>query len=818
MEYIVGNISDAVVQDLAESNCEKEDIVTFYTNEIERINYYISSASLPSKIVIRGRFRFFSTHELEICREKHITLSLIIDSFSEKEIDLFLLLLCHSINFNCVFSCHILIDSNERKKIARLVKTYGLLVRITSGELSQKEYISTVRLFQEELFEFGFDRLIKVLDSNHTEDKTIICKLICLDSKVAEEYNEYDTANNTIIDVSYDSSLFYMLESVPCYSEGGMLYLQQSAFNRLQNRILARYSHIENSNSKNEEYDIVFVYANRFRSTVAVPFPPISQYYLNTLVQNYGFRSRVIQCTENNFETEFKNFYGKTKVVGLYCACNNQVLITNIIRYIKANSDIKVIVGGPQTAAFDESFFLKSLADVAIVGEGEGAIVDTLNYYVNNLGDLHSIKNLKFLEHNHLFVTPQREVIKDLDAYPFAKYKRSEVSKYNSTSRIFVLTGRGCPNRCTFCFEGANSRKVRYRSMECVFEEIRYLMNEFPMANLLHVLDDTFTCNLARVYEFCDKMREIRKTRKIEWVCEVHVNNAWNKPELLNYMIESGMRGFQIGLESGSDEVLTKYRKNTSAAMIRKFIDTCAGLEARIFIEGNIIIGGPFESIETIEESLNLCKYLIEKGRGIVELNTLCFCPLPNTDITNHPDRYGLTIHWDEVDSSILAMSSTVTSSQFLTKAQIEKEKKRIDKEVEEKYTYETLRFTSEQVMTFWDNSINQFMIGSRWGAILNKYEHFNNYALSVTFDNPTILEYSLAIFPVRTFENIREMESIYNEYGLCLSGTEKSVLKMCTGKYTCAEIANTLIVEEKELKKIIESLKSKCLVYYSLF
>ena len=97
--------------------------------------------------------------------------------------------------------------------------------------------------------------------------------------------------------------------------------------------------------------------------------------------------------------------------------------------------------------------------------------------------------------------------------------------------------------------------------------------------------------------------------------------------------------------------------------MIRKFIDTCAGLEAKdFFIEGNIIIGGPFESIETIEESLNLCKYLIEKGRGIVELNTLCFCPLPNTDIANHPHRYGLTIHWDEVDSSILAMSSTVTS------------------------------------------------------------------------------------------------------------------------------------------------------------
>jgi hypothetical protein len=163
-------------------------------------------------------------------------------------------------------------------------------------------------------------------------------------------------------------------------------------------------------------------------------------------------------------------------------------------------------------------------------------------------------------------------------------------------------------------------------------------------------------------------------------------------------------------------------------------------------------------------------------------------------------------------------MSSTVTSSEFLTEDQIEEEKKRIDDEIEKKYTYEAFRLTSQQVMTFWDDSINQFMIGSRWGSILNKYEHFNNYALSVTFDKPSSLDYSAEIFPVRTFENIRSLEILYNEYELYLSSVEKNVLRMCTGKFNCFEIGNILSIEEKELRRVVESLKARCLIYYSLF
>ena len=252
--------------------------------------------------------------------------------------------------------------------------------------------------------------------------------------------------------------------------------------------------------------------------------------------------------------------------------------------------------------------------------------------------------------------------------------------------------------------------------------------------------------------------------------------------------------------------------------MIRSFIDICAMLQRNFFIEGNIILGGPFESIETINESLDICKYLITKGRGIVELNTLCFSPLPNTDITNHPEKYGLHIHWEEVDSSILAMSSVVTSSEFLTKEDIEAEKRRIDKDIEEKYIYETLRLKPNQVMNFWNKSTNQFMIGSRWGAILNRYEHFNNYALSITFDNARSIEYSPYIFPIRTFEKIEYLNQNFTQYDIAFSNTEKQILKMCTGKYNILEIGSKMCVSLEKLEEILNPLRQKCLVYYSLY
>lgn len=824
MDYLVGDTNVNVFKNMfADINFDPQnDTVTFYDDSIKNVCLHLTNDINFMKFIIRGRFSDISNEDIALCKKNNIKLSFIIEKFTAKEKSVLLTLIDHSLDFDCVISDKALEDFDTRKQIANIINEKHIFVRIMKESLSVNKFFNTVRLLQEELYECGSNQFLYILDNRDYSNKEKECRIIAPNEYILKLYGETFDLDNTIFDcqVEINSQMpsFYLLESVSCYSNNGLSHLKNIAINKLQNRIMLNQSRNKVLNANDSVYDVVFIYANRFRSTVSVPFPPIGLYYLNTLAQTNGFKSKVIECTENSFIEDFNAFAGKTKVVGFYCACNNEVLVTNIISYIKKNSNIKVIVGGPQTPSLNEQFFLRSMADVAVVGEGEGALIDLLKYYIHDIGDLYNIANLKYLNNGILCVTPQREIIKNLDLYPFAKLKRSDISKYNSLHRIFILTGRGCPNRCTFCYEGANARKVRYRSMQCVFNEIKYLLDEFPTAKVLHVLDDTFTCDQKRVYEFCDNMRKIRENRKIDWVCEVHINTVWDKPELLKYMLDSGMRGFQIGLESGSDMVLKSYKKNTTSKMIKSFIDTCAMLQRNFFIEGNIIFGGPFESIKTINESLDICKYLISKGKGIVELNTLCFSPLPNTDITNYPEKYGLKIHWEEVDSSILAMSSVVTSSEFLTKEEIETEKRRIDKDIEEKYIYETLRLSPNQVMNFWNKNINQFVIGSRWGAILNRYEHFNNYALSVTFDKVKIIEYSPYVFPIRTFEKIEYVDQTFTQYDIEFSDTEKQILKMCTGRYNIIEIGTKLCIPFEKLEEILNRLTQKCLVYYSLF
>ena len=824
MDYLIGKEDADIIKNLI-SNINfntVNDTITFYNDDIKDVCLNILSGVVPRNTTIRGKFSEISDDDIKICNNYNVNLSLIIENLTIKNTNMILQLINNNVMFNCIITDSFLQDFENRSKLVKIIIENNINIRVMQDALPINKYVNSMRLLQEELYDCGFDLLLNIFDENNLRNCEIECMVIAPDNNIVKNFGKlFDITEKSFqYKFNIDSNMpsYYLLESVSCYSKNGLSYLKNIAVKKLQNRMMINRAPKTIESHEADEFDIIFVYANRFRSTVAIPFPPIGVYYLNTLAESNGFKSKVIECTENSFLEDFKSIKEKTKIVGLYCSCNNEVIVTNIIKYIKNNSDIRVIVGGPQTSSLDKNFFIRSMADIAIVGEGEGALIDLLEYFINNVGDLHDIGNIKYFANNRIYVNPQREIIKNLDSFPFARLKRKDISKYNTTNRLFVLTGRGCPNRCTFCYEGANARKVRYRSMKCVFEEINYLMSEFPMATVIHVLDDTFTCDKKRVYEFCDEMRKIREKRKIEWVCEVHINTVWNNLEMLSYMIDSGLRGFQIGLESGSDMVLKSYKKNTTVYMIKKFIDGCADLQRNLFIEGNIILGGPFESKETINESLEVCKYLISKGRGIVELNTLCFAPLPNTDITNNPDKYGLYIHWDEVDSSILTMSSVVTSSKFLTKEEIEAEKSRIDKEIEEKYIYETLRLSADKVMKFWNRNNNQYMLGSRWGAILQRYEHFKNYALSRTFDNPEIVRYSPSVFPIRTFEKIGYLDINFNKYDIVFSNLEKRILKMCTGKYNVSEIKSALGISSNDAEKYFNLLSEKCLVYYSLF
>lgn len=113
------------------------------------------------------------------------------------------------------------------------------------------------------------------------------------------------------------------------------------------------------------------------------------------------------------------------------------------------------------------------------------------------------------------------------------------------------------------------------------------------------------------------------------------------------------MARIQIGIESGSQAVLDSYRKGTTVEQIENAVKILA--EAGIpSIYGNFIIGGAFETQETIKSSIDLAKRLIQIAPGRLEIAASILGLYPGTAIARNPQQFGLQI----VDPDMLSCIS----------------------------------------------------------------------------------------------------------------------------------------------------------------
>ena len=277
----------------------------------------------------------------------------------------------------------------------------------------------------------------------------------------------------------------------------------------------------------------------------------------------------------------------------------------HIISWLKDTwPDAAVLAGGPEAYSLGEEFLRETGCDYVVCGEGESAVLSLLRLIVDGISTQKSITGIKYIDSSGKFrVTQPSPLIHDLDKIPFP------------------------------------SKTVRLRSIKNVIAEIESVKAENHSLKYVNIYDDTFTLSMERVRDFCAYMKE----SGLSWTCEAHVLMLWRNPEMIRVMAESGLIAVQLGIESGSQRVLNAYNKHITPEMIIDVVRECkaAGLHR---VEGNYIIGGAFESEDTIRESIAHAKKLITAGRGIAELNTVFFAPYHGTLITQAPELYGMCI------------------------------------------------------------------------------------------------------------------------------------------------------------------------------
>ncbi|RJR52624.1 MAG: radical SAM protein [Desulfobacteraceae bacterium] len=266
--------------------------------------------------------------------------------------------------------------------------------------------------------------------------------------------------------------------------------------------------------------------------------------------------------------------------------------VKEIVSWCRKVSRAPIVIGGSGYSIFPESALEFLGADMGIQGEGEEAFPLLLSR-IREGSDLSSVPGLYLPGRGG---TGPRQFAKALDELPLPG-PRLWISSEDVDEWIPFQTRRGCPLRCSYCSTGAiEGYTLRKRSKEAVADCLtQYVEAGFRK---FHFVDNLFNISPSYALDLCREL--IKRDLSISWRAIVYPGNIG--PELVAAMAVAGCKEVSLGFESGSDRILHSMNKRFRTYEVLRASELFREHGVRRI--GFLLLGGPAESRETVEESL----------------------------------------------------------------------------------------------------------------------------------------------------------------------------------------------------------------------
>ena len=354
-------------------------------------------------------------------------------------------------------------------------------------------------------------------------------------------------------------------------------------------------------------------YASKFLGAAGGNLVPLGILYIASYLEDKGYNVKLIDAeqyllTQNETVEEVRKI--KTQYENCYIGITSSTVSFNnaslLAQNLKNNfPDIKIILGGVHVTSLPEHAMNCGYFDYGIIGEGEISIYELIDT-LEKRGDISLVKGIVYREDNKLVYTQKRELVKNLDEFPFpARHLLKNITKYvpglsdyKTLPVTNIITSRGCPGMCTFCSNAVFGRTYRSRSAQNIFEEIRDVIKTYKMKEI-HFIDDTFLLNKKRVYEVFDLCQ--KNKLKFSWSCYSRIDNVDYK--FLKFLKENGCWRISFGIESGDKQVLKDIKKNITLDGANEIITACNKLGIKT--TGLFMIGHPTDTIKSINNTIN---------------------------------------------------------------------------------------------------------------------------------------------------------------------------------------------------------------------
>lgn len=290
---------------------------------------------------------------------------------------------------------------------------------------------------------------------------------------------------------------------------------------------------------------------------------------------------------------------------------------------------VPIIMGGAHASTMPELTASIPEVDYVLRGESDESFPELLDA-IKNKTDLRKVDGLSFKLGKLIVHNKDKVFAQDLNALALPdRDALLHPEHYSSEDMGVILTSRGCPFRCSYCFH-MWERKVRYRSVESVIKEITEVHEKFGTTQF-SIKDDSFTVRKSHVMELCEAFK--RLPFKLSFNCTTRVDLL--DDELVKIMKEAGLSQLSVGIESGSAEIL----KQTDKDITHKQILKAAKLlnEHRVFWTGYFMIGLPTETEEDIMKTLRFLRRSRPYFGGLGVYN-----PFPGTKLFRQGLEMGL--------------------------------------------------------------------------------------------------------------------------------------------------------------------------------
>ncbi|MEK6913353.1 MAG: radical SAM protein [Nanoarchaeota archaeon] len=404
----------------------------------------------------------------------------------------------------------------------------------------------------------------------------------------------------------------------------------------------------------------------------------------------------------------------KADVVGVSMLTPNALMAEKIIQ--KAKEQGAITIAGNDHASQRATQLLKNVPELDYILRGdytEKPLVKLFKQILAGEKDLEKIPGLSYKsDSNNIVHNPEedyppedisyadRSLINPYHQEVYSKNYKDAYGKHHNKKikQTSINIAQGCErclgSKCFFC--GIEDIRLRNTLPQKAIKEIQYLYETFGY-NYLYVIADDLTSfgKPVRGYQsiFLKDLAEgwPFKDGEVEIYAYAKADNLMDK-RILNYLKQLNVSRLNVGFESGSPKMLKNFMKAASVNINREATKILR--EEGIQLHTSIVLGGIGESKETIEETKEFIKEIIEMSKidnirnNIVAIEPALLFPIFNS------------LAWK-------CMTDYNTASEFLKRAGMEIDQQKL-KSIINKYQILNEKqhvFNSEELVKDWVNT-----------------------------------------------------------------------------------------------------------------